>query len=105
MPGGQERCPCQIASFSQAARPANLSAYTLRPKHAAHMHTRADTRAGMHTIPEACHAPHCSDQRLSPSVPVQAHSPAGRRARSCLDERVHGIPGFEGSSPSLFGVS
>lgn len=43
MPGGQERCPCQIASFSQAARPANLSAYTLRPKHAAHMHTRADT--------------------------------------------------------------
>lgn len=71
----------------------------------AHAHACRHTRAGMHTIPEACHAPHCSDQRLSPSVPVQAHSPAGRRARSCLDERVHGIPGFEGSSPSLFGVS
>lgn len=108
--GGQERCPWQIASFSQATRPANLCAYTLRPKHAVHTHACADThmQACAHTftlkytLPDACLAPHSSDQRLRSSVPMQAHSLAGRRAHSFLDESVHGIPGFEGSSPLSF---
>lgn len=100
--GGQERCPCQIASFLQATCPANLCAYTLRLKHAVHTRTRANTHVQActhtftlrYTLPDACLAPHCSDQRLRSSMPMQAHSLAGRRAHPFLDESMHGIPGF-----------